>query len=122
YMITHVDEEQRRADLPSLEAQIEVEKKELENRRDAEIEARAQKLEADIAALEAEGAKSDAKRKVRDSAEREMNQIRRRATAQIERLEQVWDRFRNLKGHAPGRAEMLYRQTPARFGLYSGAG
>ena len=33
YMITHVDEEQRHQDLPSLEAQIQVEKKELENRR-----------------------------------------------------------------------------------------
>ncbi len=118
YMITHVDEEQRRADLPSLEAQIEVEKKELENRRDAEIEARAQKLEADIAALEAEGAKSDAKRKVRDSAEREMNQIRRRATAQIERLEQVWDRFRNLKVQDLEGDEMLYREMRDRFGLY----
>src|SRR5690606_41120875 len=102
---------------PSLEAQIEVEKKELENRRDAEIEARAQKLEADIAALEAEGAKSDAKRKVRDSAEREMNQIRRRATAQIERLEQVWDRFRNLKVQDLEGDEMLYREMRDRFGL-----
>jgi DNA-directed RNA polymerase subunit beta' len=59
YMITSVDEDQRHADLPSLEAQIEVEKKELENRRDADIEARAKKLETDIAALEAEGAKAD---------------------------------------------------------------
>ena len=63
-MITSVDEDQRHTDLPSLEAQIEVEKKELENRRDADVETRAKKLEDDIAALEAEGAKSDAKRKV----------------------------------------------------------
>ncbi len=36
YMITAVDTEQRHKDLPSLEAQIQVEKKEIENRRDAE--------------------------------------------------------------------------------------
>ena len=36
YMITSVDVDQRHADLPSLEAQIEVEKKEIENRRDSE--------------------------------------------------------------------------------------
>jgi hypothetical protein len=35
YMITSVDVEQRHADLPSLEAQIQVEKKEIENRRDS---------------------------------------------------------------------------------------
>ena len=73
YMITSVDEEARHRDLPSLEAQIEVEKKEIENRRDADVEARAKRLEADLAQLEAEGAKSDARRKVKESAEREMN-------------------------------------------------
>ena len=67
YMITSVDDEQRHTDLPSLEAQIQAEKKEIENRRDADVETRAQKLERNIAELEAEGAKADAKRKVRDS-------------------------------------------------------
>ena len=118
YMITHVDEEQRHADLPSLEAQIEVEKKEIQNRRDADVEARAKKLESDIAELEAEGAKSDAKRKVRDSAEREMNQIRKRADQQVERLEQVWDRFKNLQVQDLEGDEVLYREMRDRFGLY----
>ena len=96
-MITSVDQEQRHTDLPSLEAQIQAEKKEIENRRDADVESRAQTLERNIAELEAEGAKADAKRKVRDQAEREMNNIRKRADQQVERLEQVWDRFKNLK-------------------------
>jgi DNA-directed RNA polymerase subunit beta' len=64
-----------------LEAQIQVEKKELENRRDVDIEDRAKKLEADLAELEAEGAKADVRRKVRDSAEREMNAIRAAPTS-----------------------------------------
>ncbi|YAL83888.1 DNA-directed RNA polymerase subunit beta' [Dermacoccaceae bacterium W4C1] len=118
YMITSVDEDQRHADLPSLESQIEVEKKELENRRDNDVNTRAAKLEADIAALEAEEAKADAKRKVRDSAEREMNQIRKRADAQVERLEQVWDRFKNLKVQDLEGDEVLYREMRERFGLY----
>ncbi|CAM3892235.1 DNA-directed RNA polymerase subunit beta' [Janibacter anophelis] len=118
YMITSVDEDQRHTDLPSLEAQIEAEKKELENRRDADVETRAQKLEKDIAELEAEGAKSDAKRKVRDSAEREMNQIRKRADQQVERLAQVWDRFKNLKVQDLEGDEVLYREMRDRFGLY----
>ncbi len=118
YMITSVDEEQRHADLPSLEAQIQVEKKEIENRRDADVEARAQRLEKDLAELEAEGAKADARRKVRDSAEREMNQIRKRADQQVERLEQVWDRFKNLKVQDLEGDELLYREMRDRFGLY----
>lgn len=118
YMITSVDEDQRHADLPSLEAQIQVEKKEIENRRDADVETRAQLLEKDIATLEAEGAKADAKRKVRDSAEREMNQIRKRADQQVERLEQVWDRFKNLKVQDLEGDEILYREMRDRFGLY----
>ena len=118
YMITSVDEEQRHADLPSLEAQIQVEKKEIENRRDSEIATRAKKQEEDLAALEAEGAKADAKRKVRDGADREMNQIRKRADGQIERLEQVWDRFKNLKVQDLEGDEILYREMRDRFGLY----
>ena len=118
YMITSVDVDQRHADLPSLEAQIQVEKKEIENRRDADIDTRAKKLEDDLAALEAEGAKSDAKRKVRDSAEREMNGIRRRADQAVERLEQVWDRFKNLKVQDLEGDEVLYREMRDRFGLY----
>ncbi|MGB6022032.1 MAG: DNA-directed RNA polymerase subunit beta', partial [Ornithinimicrobium sp.] len=118
YMITSVDTDARHADMPSMEAQIEVERKEMENRRDADVETRAKKLETDIAELEAEGAKADARRKVRDSAEREMNQIRRRADQQIERLTQVWDRFKNLKVQDLEGDEMLYREMRDRFGRY----
>ena len=118
YMITSVDVDQRHTDLPSLEAQIEVEKKEMENRRDNDVNTRAAKLEADLSELEKEGAKADARRKVRESAEREMNQIRKRADAQIERLTQVWDRFKNLKVQDLEGDEMLYREMRDRFGLY----
>ena len=79
YMITSVDDEARHRDLPSLEAQISVERKaRIEKKRDADIEARAKKLETDLAELEAEGAKGDVRRKVREGAEREMRQIRDR--------------------------------------------
>jgi len=122
YMITSVDTEQRHTDLPSLEAQIQVEKKEHENRRDVDVDSRAKRLEGDLAELEAEGAKADARRKVRESAEREMNAIRKRADQQIERLEQVWDRFRNLKVQDLEGDEILYREMRDRFGLYFDGG
>ncbi|HEX2705284.1 MAG TPA: DNA-directed RNA polymerase subunit beta', partial [Candidatus Lustribacter sp.] len=118
YMITWVDDESRHRDLPSLEAQIQVEKKEHENRRDVDVDTRAKKLEANLAELEAEGAKADVRRKVRESAEREMNALRRRADQQIERLAQVWERFKNLKVQDLEGDEVLYREMRDRFGLY----
>jgi DNA-directed RNA polymerase subunit beta' len=62
YMITWVDDERRTRDLPSLEAQVSVERQHVENRRDADVEGRQKKLETDLAELEAEGAKADVRR------------------------------------------------------------
>ena len=78
YVITDVDAEARHRDLTTIENEIAAEKRQAENARDAEIEKRAAKLEADLAELEAEGAKSDVRRKVMESGEREMRQIRTR--------------------------------------------
>jgi DNA-directed RNA polymerase subunit beta' len=118
YMITDVDDEGRRADLDSLRNEIELDKKRIATDRDVEIEARAQRLEADLAALEAAGAKNDAKRRLRDSAEREMAAIRRRAEKDLERIERVWDRFQGLKVADLEGDELLYRSMQDRFGSY----
>ena len=118
YMITWVDVEARHRDLPSLEAQIGVEKSQLEDKRDADVEVRAKKQEADLAQLEAEGAKGDVRRKVREQADREMNQIRRRAQEKIDRLESVLSRFRDLKVQDLEADELLYRELRDRFGQY----
>ncbi len=118
YMITWVDAESRHRDQPSLEANISVEKQTVENRRDSDLDARAKKLEGDLAELEAEGAKSDVRRKIREGAEREMAQIRRRADNEIARLTDVWDRFKNLKVQDLEGDEMLYREMRDRFGQY----
>jgi DNA-directed RNA polymerase subunit beta' len=118
YMITDVDEERRHEDLPSLQAEVDLDKKTIETKRDVEIEERAKRLEADLAELEAAGAKADVRRKLRDSAEREMNQIRKRAQQEIDRLEEVWDRFRNLKVADLEGNDMLYRTMVDRWGLY----
>ena len=122
YMITSVDEEGRHEALPSLEADLGVEKSKIAKRRDADIEARAQKLEADLAELEAEGAKADVRRKVRESAEREMASVRRRADNEIERLDKVFDRFRTLKVQDLEGDEILYREMRDRYGRWFDGG
>src|SRR3954449_1368048 len=118
YMITSVDEDARHRDLSSLEAKIDMERKRLENRRDGQLNDRAKKLEEDLAALEAEGAKADARRKVRDAAEREMKQLRDRSQRELDRLEEVWTRFKNLKVQDLEGDEMLYREMKNWFGKY----
>jgi DNA-directed RNA polymerase subunit beta' len=118
YMITYVDNEARDRDLPSLEAKITNEKNQIEQRRDVDIANRQAKLEKDLAELEAAGAKGDARRKVRESAERECKQIRDRAQREIDRIEEVWSRFRNLKVQDLEGDELLYREMRDRFGRY----
>ena len=118
YVITDVDAEARHRDLTTIENEIAAEKRQAENARDAEIEKRAAKLEADLAELEAEGAKSDVRRKVKESGEREMRQIRDKAQREIDRLEEVLDTFRKLEPKQLITDEMLYRELRDRFGEY----
>ncbi len=122
YMITWVDEEGRHEMLPTLENQLGVEKKQIASRRDSDIEARQKKLEADLAELEDEGAKADIRRKVRESGEREMAAIRRKADQEIDRLDRVFDRFRTLKVQDLEGDEMLFREMRDRYGRWFDGG
>ena len=92
--------------------------KAVEDQRDADLEARAQKLEADMKELEDEGAKSDVKRKVRDGGEREMRQLRDRAQRELDRLEEIWTTFTKLAPKQLIVDEVLYRELVDRYGEY----
>jgi DNA-directed RNA polymerase subunit beta' len=118
YMIISVDEEGRHADLPGLENEIRLEIKTLEGQRDVRIAERLTKLEEDLAALEAEGAKSDQKRRVKDGAEKEMGQARKSFDEQIAQLERVWDDFRNLKVGDLKPEDSVFQELQDRFGAY----
>ncbi|MDQ3455077.1 MAG: DNA-directed RNA polymerase subunit beta', partial [Actinomycetota bacterium] len=118
YLITTVDDEARHRDMPTIDAEFSAERKHLDNQRDADVEARQKKLEEDLAALEAEGAKSDVRRKVREGGEREMRQLRDRAQREIDRLDEVIDTFRKLAVKQLIGDEMLYRELRDRFGEY----
>src|SRR5690625_7065613 len=47
-----------------------------------------------------------------------MDKLRRNADREIDRIEQVWDRFKNLKVNDLEGDEGLYREMFHRFGLY----
>ncbi|MDZ7577035.1 MAG: DNA-directed RNA polymerase subunit beta' [Candidatus Nanopelagicales bacterium] len=118
HMITEVDEEGRHGALPSLEARLGEEIARIEGRRDNDINIRLAKLEEDLAALEAEGARSDSKRKVKDAAEREMRQIRKRVGDRVDFLRRVFDRFKTLKVQDLEGEEALYREMSDRYGKW----
>ncbi|MDN5686887.1 MAG: DNA-directed RNA polymerase subunit beta' [Brachybacterium sp.] len=118
YMITSVDEQARHEDMPDLQARYDLEVKELGNDRDAALNDRAVSAEKDLAQLEEEGAKADAKRKVRDSSEREQAQIRKKFDAEIERVTAIWERFKTLKVADLEGDEQLYRAMKLRYGTY----
>src|SRR5215218_1251248 len=118
YVITSVDTESRHRDMTTVENEIFAEKRQAENARDAEVEKRAVKLEADLAELESEGAKADVRRKVKEAGEREMRQIRDKAQREIDRLDEVLDTFRKLDRKQLITDELLYRELRDRFGEY----
>ena len=118
YMIISVDEAARHEDMPGLENELRLEIKTLEGQRDSRIAERLTKLEEDLAALEAEGAKSDQKRRVRDGAEKEMGQVRKSYDEQIAQLDRVWEDFRNLKVGDLKPEDAVFHDLQDRFGLY----
>ena len=55
---------------------------------------------------------------MRESADREMKQIRDRAAKEIDRIDEVWSSFKGLKVQDLEGDELLYREMRDRFGRY----
>ena len=117
-IITSVDEEGRHNDQSTLEAEMMLEKKEVEVDRDSELADRAKKLEDDLAELEAAGAKNDAKKKVQTAAEREMRHIRERAEREVDRLDEIWNTFVKLAPQQMIVDENIYNELMDRYEDY----
>ena len=119
YMITEVDDERRTRDLPSLEAKSPSSPS--RSRTAATPSGRPGKeAEEDLKALEEEGAKADQRRKVREGGEREMKQLRDRAQREIDRLDEVWSRFKGLKVQDLEGDEIRYRRCGTARTYFSG--
>ena len=117
-IITSVDEEARHNDQTTLEADMLVDKKMVEDDRDQELAERAQMLEEDLAELEAAGAKADARKKVQNAAEREMKHIRERAQRELDRLDEIWNTFIKLEPKQMVIDEGIYNELVDRYEDY----
>jgi DNA-directed RNA polymerase subunit beta' len=118
YMITEVDTEGREEEMPNLEKKYLADKKKIETKRDADINESKKRLNDTLAALDKEGAKTEPRRKAKDVQEREERQIIERATKEMARLDEVWNRFKNLKVQDLEGDEGLYRAMQERYGVY----
>ena len=118
YMVTSVDEEARRQDLPSLQSEYELERTAIEKALAVDLESRQRKLEVDLLEAEHEGQKTEAKPRIKRAAEADLTRIRKRAEADVLRLDTVWERFSKLKvGDLEG-DEDLYREMESRYSDY----
>ena len=118
YMITDVDEEARHADLPNLQAEHDQEVNFLKKQIDSDIAAIQRDLEDELAELEKAGAKAAEREKAKSLAEKTMGQVRKRAEAEIAQMEEVWERFKNLKvGDLEGE-EQIFRAMRDKYGEY----
>src|SRR6266511_3837323 len=95
-MVTWVDNDRRHDDLP--------------------------RIEANLAELEAQGAKSDQRRKARNEAERTFKDVREKTTSRIELLERMLDMFKDLAPKQLLADDQYYRELRDRFGEYFSAG
>lgn len=117
-IVTTVDDEARHNDLPDLEAEMLLEKKEVEAQAGNEISARLSKLEEDVAQLEANGTKADAIKKVRSAAEREVAAIREQMDKDIARLDEIWNTFVKLQPKQMIVDDNLYTELQDRYEDY----
>ncbi|MCQ4617606.1 DNA-directed RNA polymerase subunit beta' [Corynebacterium sp. CCUG 59401] len=121
-IITSVDEEARHNDMSTLEAEMILEKKEIEQDTEAEIADRAQKLEEDLAELEASGAAASARKKVQNAADKEMQHMREAGEREIEHLDEIWNTFIKLAPKQMIIDENLYEELVDRYEDYFSGG
>ncbi|GAA1844455.1 DNA-directed RNA polymerase subunit beta' [Agromyces salentinus] len=118
YMVIDVDDEGRHADMPGLENEIRLEIKTIGDQRDARIAELMKRKEDELAALEADGAKSDVRKRAEAAADKEMAGVRKSGDEQIAHLERVWEDFRTLKVGDLKPEDSVFHELQDRFGMY----
>ncbi|MFN7149583.1 MAG: DNA-directed RNA polymerase subunit beta', partial [Microthrixaceae bacterium] len=117
-LVTWVDDEKRHNDLSSLEADLIGEREAIEKERELELARRMEELEAELEALESEGAKESDLTNRRKAADKDLAAIRETYDAEMELLNRVWEEFKDLYPRQILEDEMLWRELEDRYGEY----
>jgi len=118
YLVTHVDEEKRHADLSELEdatrEELEIIRRELSEWKEARLE----RLEQELAQMEEAGAKTQEINARRREVEREIKDRSERAGVEEELLQEAFDTFKSMKPKQLIESEQLWREIIDRYGDY----
>jgi len=117
-LVTWVDEDKRHADLPELEIELREEIVEIEKRRDLDLDRRFKALEAELAALEKDGAKETEIKARQRAVEKEIGSIRDRADEDIDIANRSLTEFKNLHSRKIIEDELLWRELKIRYEDY----
>jgi DNA-directed RNA polymerase subunit beta' len=118
YLVTHVDEEKRHADLPNLEADLASEISEIERQRDLEVERRLSALETELKELEEGGAKDAEIRARQRTVEREVTAVRENAASEMNLAKRAFDELSDLHARKIIEDEPLWRELRSRYSEY----
>jgi len=117
-LVVAVDEDKRHEDLPQLEAELVEERTAIEEERDRELHRRQEALEAELAEMEAEGAKDADLRARQRAADKDLAFVREQYETELDVLNRAWDEFTGLFARQIIDDELLWRELADRWGDY----
>ena len=118
YIITRVDADRRHKDLPEIEHDLDLEKRQIDAQRDQAISKRLSELEDRLRDMESEGAKGAQLSAARREAQRDVEKMTESARQENEQLEKVLATFKNLSIKQLQLDDSVYRSLRERFGDY----
>src|SRR2546430_1407231 len=118
HIITWVDEERRHKDLEQLEGDIRAEIGDVEKERELEIRKRDEEYETELKELEQRDAKKNELERAEKARNKDYEDIRARADAEIEFLKTVWDTFKGLSPKQLVDDERVWRDLQDRYEEY----
>ena len=118
YIITRVDVDRRHKDLPEIEHDLDVEKRQIDAQRDQAISKRLSELEDRLRDMESEGAKGAQLSAARREAQRDVEKLTEGSRQETEHLDHVLSSFKNLGIKQLVADDVVYRSLRERFGDY----
>ncbi len=122
HIITWVDDERRHKDLEQLEGDIRAEIGDVEKERELEIRKRDEEYETELKELEDRDAKKNELERTEKARNKDYEDIRARADAEIDFLKTVWDTFKGLSPKQLVDDERVWRDLRDRYEEYFSGG
>ena len=122
HIITWVDDERRHKDLEQLEGDIRAEIGDVEKERELELRKRDEEYEAELKELEERDAKKNELERAEKARNKDFEDIRARADAEIDFLKTVWDTFKGLSPKQLVDDERVWRDLQDRYEEYFSGG